>query len=159
LRQLLFLSRKHEDQGNLKPTNAEAVRAPLKIARETPVILTRTGNRTVAGLPGWAVEERFPSGGLEYREGGKVMVFDSEMASGPGTAIILYYQPRDTWWKPPHRDRPLTAAEQHPILVRATAALLLLGITPIWEAIPAEAARTDWPVIWEEAKAYLRRAE
>lgn len=123
------------------------------------MIIERTGNRSVAGLPGWEVEERFPFGGLEYREGGKVMVFDCEMASGPGTSIILYYEPHNTWWKPPHRDRPLTAAEQHPILVRATAAMLLLGINPVWEAMPPDAVRTDWPVIWEEAKAYLRRAD
>ena len=121
------------------------------------MILQRTGNRTVAGLPGWEVEERFPHG-MEYREGGKVLAFDCEMASGPGVSIILYYQPNNTWWNPPHRDVPLTAAEQHPILVRVTAALVLLGINPIWEAMPPQAARNDWPVIWEEAKAYLRRA-
>lgn len=123
------------------------------------MILQRTGNRTVAGLPGWEVKESFPLGGLEYRENGRVLSFDCEMASGPGVSIILYYEPRNTWWKPPHRDQPLTAAEQHPILVRCTAAMLLLGITPIWEAVPPDAGRSDWPVIWEEAKAYLRRAE
>ena len=121
------------------------------------MILQRTGNRTVAGLPGWEVEEKFPFG-LEYREGERVMEFDCERATGPGVSIILYYEPDNTWWKPPHRDRPLTAPEQHPILVRVTAALVLLGINPVWEAVPVEAARTDWPVIWEEAKAFLRRA-
>ena len=122
------------------------------------MIIQRTGNRTVAGLPGWEVEERFPSS-LEYREGGRVLAFDCERSTGPGVSIILYYAPDNTWWQPPHRDTPLTAAEQHPILVRVTAAMVMLGITPIWEAIPPESARTDWPVIWEEAKAYLRRAE
>ena len=46
----------------------------------------------------------------------------------------------------------------HPVLVRVTAAVLLLGIRPIWETIPPEAERTDWPVIWLEAQA-LRRAD
>ena len=35
-------------------------------------ILERMGNRTVAGLPGWEVEEQFPYR-LEYREGGRVL--------------------------------------------------------------------------------------
>lgn len=122
------------------------------------MILHRTGNRTVAGLPGWEVEEHFPYH-CEYRENGRVLQLPAEMSSGPGVSIILYYEPHDTWWKPPHRDKPLTAAEQHPIYVRVTAALVLMGINPIWEAMPPEAARPDWPVIWEEARAFLRRAE
>ena len=122
------------------------------------MILQRTGNRTVRGLPGWEVEERFPYG-LEYREGERTLEFDCERAAGPAGSIILYYQPDNTRWKPPHRTAPLTAAEQHPILVRVTAALILMGINPIWDAVPPDAVRTDWPVIMEEAKAYLRRAE
>ena len=111
----------------------------------------------MAGLPGWEVEERFPCG-LEYREGGRVLEFDCERAGGPGVSIIIYYAPADTWWKPPHRDAPLTAAQQQPILVRVTASLILLGITPVWEAVPPESDRADWPVIRAEAQAFLRRA-
>jgi hypothetical protein len=47
----------------------------------------------------------------------------------------------------------------HPILVRVTAAVQLLGIQPIWETIPVTAERTDWPVIRAEAQALLRRAD
>jgi hypothetical protein len=122
------------------------------------LIIHRTGNRTVAGLPGWEVEERFPYH-LAYREAGRVLEFSAEMSSGPGVSIILYHEPNDTWWKPPHRDAPLTADQVHPILVRVTASVLLLGITPIWETMPPGAERTDWPVIWAEAQAFLRRAE
>lgn len=122
------------------------------------MILQRTGNRSVAGLPGWEIEEHFPYG-LEYREGGRVVRFDCERTSGPGVSIILYDEPNGMYWQPPHRGAPLTAAEMHPILVRVTAAVVLLGIRPVWETVPPEAERTDWPVIWAEAQALLRRAE
>jgi hypothetical protein len=125
---------------------------------ELKAILERTGNRTVAGLPGWEVEEQFPYR-LEYREGGRVLQFQSEMSTGPGVSIILYDEPNALFWQPPHRGAPLTAAEMHPILVRVTAAVVLLGIKPIWETMPREAERTDWPVIWAEAQALLRRAD
>lgn len=120
------------------------------------MILERTGNRTVAGLPGWEVEERFPFG-LDYREGDKALEFDCERASGPGVSIILYYAPDGMRWKPPHRGDPLNAAELHPILVRVTASCVLMGIRPVWECVPPEAERKDWPVIWAEAQALLRR--
>lgn len=52
----------------------------------------------------------------------------------------------------------LTPAEQHSILVRVAAAVLLLGVQPIWETNPPDAVRTDWPVIWAGVNALLRRA-
>lgn len=122
------------------------------------MILHRTGNRSVAGLPGWEVEEHFPYY-LEYREDGRVVRFSAELSSGPGVSIIIYDEPAATCWQPPHRDKPLSAAELHPILVRVTAALQLLGIRPIWETIPPTAERTDWPVILAESQALLRRAD
>lgn len=122
------------------------------------MIIHRTGNRTVAGLPGWEVEERFPYT-LVYREGGRALELSAELSSGPGTSIILYDEPNGIYWQLPHRDAALTAAEMHPILVRITAAMLLLGIRPIWETMPPEAERSDWPVIWAEAQALLRRAD
>jgi len=122
------------------------------------MILQRTGNRTVAGLPGWEVEEQFPYR-LEYREGGRVLQLQAEMSTGPGTSIILYDEPNALYWQAPHRGAPLTGAEMHPILVRVTAAMVLLGIRPIWETMPREAERTDWPVIWAEAQALLQRAD
>jgi hypothetical protein len=119
-------------------------------------IIERTGNRTVAGIPGWEVEEKFPYK-LEYREGGRVLELQAEMSTGPGTSIILYDEPNGLYWKAPHRGAPLTHAELHPILVRITASMLVLGIHPNWETFPPEAERTDWPVIWAEAQALLRR--
>src|SRR5512134_3648348 len=98
-------------------------------------VIRRTGSRTVEGLPGWEVEEHFPYY-LEYREGGRAVRFSAELASGPGVSILLYHEPFSTYWQPPHRDRPLTPDEQHPILVRSTAAVVLLGIHPIWETMP-----------------------
>ena len=120
-------------------------------------IIERTGNRTVAGLPGWEVEETFPWR-CQYREGGRTLEFSAEMSSKPGS-ILVYDEPGALRWQPPHRGEPLTAAEMHPILVRVTAALVLLGIEPIWETMPPEAERKDWPVIWAEAKTLLKRAE
>jgi hypothetical protein len=72
-------------------------------------------------------------------------------------SIILYDEPGRFRWEPPFRGEPLSHAEMHPILVRVTAAVLLLGVRPIWETMGTE--RTDWPVIWAEARAWLRRAE
>lgn len=103
------------------------------------------------------MEEKFPWS-LEYREAGKTLTFSAEMATGPGVSIIIYDEPDALSWQPPHRDRPLTRAESHPILVRVTASLLLLGIRPIWETMPVGAERTDWPVIHAEAQALLWRA-
>lgn len=111
----------------------------------------------MAGLPGWEVEEKFPWS-LEYREAGRTLSLSAEMSSGPGVSIIIYDEPDQLRWQPPHRGEPLSRAESHPILVRITAALLLLGIRPIWETMPASAERTDWPVIQAEAQALLRRA-
>ena len=122
------------------------------------MIIQRTGNRSVAGLPGWEVEEKFPFG-LEYREGGRVLDFDCERTGGPGVSIILYDEPGRKYWRPPHRDVPLTPTELHPILVRVTAAVLLLGIRPYWETMPPGAERKDWPVIWAEVNALLKRAD
>jgi hypothetical protein len=122
------------------------------------MVIRRTGNRSVEGLPGWEVEEHFPFG-LEYREGGKVLRFDVERAGGPGVSIILYDATARTHWQKPHHEEPLSYEAQHPILVRVTAAVLLLGVNPIWESNPPEGERKDWPVIWQEAKALLRRAE
>ncbi|MEO8200669.1 MAG: hypothetical protein ABI679_09135 [Gemmatimonadota bacterium] len=122
------------------------------------MIIRRTGNRTVEGLPGWEVEEKFPYH-LEYRESGKVLQLSAEMSFGPGTSIILFDEPGMTRWQPPDRDVPLAAAAVHQILVRITASVLLLGVRPIWETIPPGAERTDWPVIWAEAQVLLRRAD
>lgn len=122
------------------------------------MVIRRTGSRTVEGLPGWEVRENFPWY-LEYREQGRAVRFSAEMASGPDVSIILYDEPHNTRWEPPHQDVKLTAPELHPILVRATASVLLLGIRPVWETMPAGAERADWPVIWAEAAALLRRAE
>jgi hypothetical protein len=112
----------------------------------------------VEGLPGFEVLEQFPYY-LEYREGGRVLRFSAEMSTGPGGSIILYDEPHATFWPPPHHGAPLSPAELHPILVRVTAAVQLLGIRPIWETIPPTAERTDWPVIRAEAQALLRRAD
>jgi hypothetical protein len=101
--------------------------------------------------------ERFPYS-LEYREGGRVLQYSAELSSADDVAIILFDEPRNTYWQPPHRDQPLTLAEQHPILVRVTAAVMLLGVRPIWETHPRHAERTDWPVIMAEVAALLRRA-
>lgn len=122
------------------------------------MIIHRTGPRSVAGIPGWEVEEHFPYY-LEYREAGRVLRYSAELASGPRVSILLYDEPNAAAWQPPHRGGTLTLAEQHPILVRVTAAVLLLGVRPIWETMPPAAVRSDWPVIWAEAQALLRRAE
>jgi hypothetical protein len=122
------------------------------------MILSRTGPRTVSGLPGFEVEEHFPSF-LEYREGGRVFRIAAEMATGPGSSILLFNEPKGARWQAPHGDDPLGPETIHAILVRVTAALRLLGITVYWQTLPAEAERTDWPVIEAEARAYLRRAD
>jgi len=124
------------------------------------MIIERTGNRSVRGLPGWEVDEQFPYN-LEYREdyqGAKrVLRFQAELTNTADVSIILYDEPGRFRWEAPFRGEPLTHAEMHPILVRVTAAVLLLGVRPIWETMGIE--RTDWPVIWAEANAWLRRAE
>lgn len=122
------------------------------------MVIRRTGPRSVEGLPGWRVAEHFPYH-LEYAEGERTLSFSAEMSSAPGTSILLFHEPFSTYWDPPHRDGPLTADEQHPILVRVTAACVLLGINPIWETMPPNGERTDWPVIWHEVAALLRRAD
>jgi hypothetical protein len=124
------------------------------------MIVARTGNRTVEGLPGWEVEEKFPYT-LEYREafdgGRRVLEFQAELTGTADVSIILYDEPGRFHWQPPFRGDPLTPAELHPILVRVTAGVVLLGVRPIWETIGTE--RTDWPVIWAEVHALLRRAQ
>ena len=121
------------------------------------MILRRTGPRTVEGLGGWEVQDHFPYY-LEYREGGRVLRISAELATGPGVSLMLFdeSEPR---WQPPHREVPLTPAAMRPILVRVTAAALLLGVSPIWETFPPKVERSDWPVIWAEAQALLRRAD
>lgn len=121
-------------------------------------VIHRTGGRSVEGLPGWAVDEHFPYY-LEYRENGKVLRFDVERTMGPEVSIILYDRTVNTRWEKPSHETPLSYAEQHPILVRVTAAVLLLGVEPLWETWPVGGERKDWPVIHEEVKALLRRAE
>jgi len=115
----------------------------------------------VRGLPGWEVEEQFPYA-LEYREesgaGRRVLRLQAELTGTVDVSIILYDEPGAFRWEPPFRGDPLTPAELHPILVRVTAAVLLLGVRPIWETMPPEAERTDWPVIRAEVQALLRRA-
>jgi hypothetical protein len=124
------------------------------------MIIERTGNRSVRGLPGWEVHEQFPYT-LEYREDfqgtQRVLKFQAELTGTADVSIILYDEPGRFRWEPPFRGEPLSHAEVHPILVRVTAAVLLLGVRPIWETMGPE--RTDWPVIWAEVNALLRRAE
>jgi len=124
------------------------------------MIVERTGNRSVRGLPGWEVDEQFPYH-LEYREDyqgtQRVLRFQAELTNTADVSIILYDEPGRFRWEPPFRGEPLTHAEMHPILVRVTAAVRLLGVRPIWETMGTE--RTDWPVIMAEANAWLRRAE
>jgi hypothetical protein len=120
------------------------------------MILQRTGNRTVAACREEKSRSGFPT--AWDREVGRVLECDGEPSTGPGASIILYYQPNNTWRKPPHRDALLTVSEQHPILVRVTAAMVLPGIIRSGRH-PAPFGRTAWPVNWEEAKAYLRHAE
>lgn len=124
------------------------------------MIIERTGNRSVRGLPGWEVHEQFPYT-LEYREAfqdtQRVLKFQAELTGTADVSIILYDEPGRFRWEPPFRGEPLSHAEVHPILVRVTAAVLLLGVRPIWETMGPE--RTDWPVIWAEVNALLRRAE
>ena len=67
-------------------------------------------------------------------------------------SVQLFDEPGCTTWQSPNHGALLTPAGMHPILVRMTAAILLLGIRPIWETIPREAERTDWPVIWVETQ-------
>jgi hypothetical protein len=125
------------------------------------MIIERTGNRTVRGLPGWEVEEQFPYT-LEYREEyqatRRVLRLQAELTATADVSIILYDEPGAFRWQPPFQRELLSPAELHPILVRVTAAVLLLGVRPIWETMPRDAERTDWPVIWAEAQALLRRA-
>lgn len=102
------------------------------------------------------MEEKFPWS-LEYRDGGRTMVFSAEMSSVPG-AILIFDEPDRLHWAPPQHQPPLTRAESHPIIVRVTAALHLLGIQPIWETMPPDAERPDWPVIRAEVEALLRRS-
>ena len=121
------------------------------------MVLSRTGPRTVSSDAGFEVEEAFPDY-LEYREAGRVFRISAEMSTGPGTTILLYNDavppPR---WQEPHRDDPLDADAVRTILVRVTAAMLLLNIHPYWETTPRDADRTDWPAIEAEARALLPR--
>ena len=124
------------------------------------MIIERTGNRSVRGLPGWEVLEQFPYS-LEYREdfqgSQRVLRFQAELTGTADVSIILYDEPGRFRWEPPFRGEPLSHAEIHPILVRVTAAVMLLNVRPIWETMGPE--RTDWPVIMMEVQALLRRAE
>jgi hypothetical protein len=124
------------------------------------MIIERSGNRSVRGLPGWEVLEQFPYR-LEYREdfqgSQRVLKFQAELTGTADVSIILYDEPGRFRWEPPFRGEPLSHAEMHPILVRVTAAVLLLNVRPIWETMGPE--RTDWPVIMMEVQALLRRAE
>jgi hypothetical protein len=123
------------------------------------MIIERTGNRSVRGLPGWEVLEQFPYS-LEYREdfqgSTRVLKFQAELTGTADVSIILYDEPGRFRWEPPFRGEPLSHAEMHPILVRVTAAVLLLNVRPIWETMGTE--RPDWPVIWAEVQALLKRA-
>ena len=121
-------------------------------------IIARTGSRTVEGLGGWQVEESFPHYAV-YRHEGREFRISAEMSTGPGTSIILYDESNDPHWEAPYRDVPLDAVTAHQILVRVTASMILLGIQPIWEAYAPQFERKDWPVIWEEARALVRRAD
>ena len=119
------------------------------------MVLTRTGPRTVSSDADFEVEEHFPYY-LEYREAGRELRISAEMSTAPGTTILLFNDadpsPR---WQEPHRDDPLDADAVRRILVRVTAALLLLGIQPSWQTLPPDAERPDWQAIESEAQALL----
>ena len=122
-------------------------------------ILQRTGPRPVASLFGFEVHEAFPRH-LEYREGDYVLRFAADPARpGTGAAITLYDGIATDRWEPPHDTEPIGDVKKHQILVRVTAALALLGITPAWETFAPGGPRKDWPEIEAEAAALLRRAK
>jgi len=112
----------------------------------------------VAGDPDFEVEEHFPHY-LEYREAGRVLRISAEISTSPGTSILLFHDVAPPpVWQPPHRDVPIDSGTMRTILVRVTAAMLLLNIRPDWQTLPPEAERPDWPAIFAEARALLEGA-
>jgi len=123
------------------------------------MILTRSGPRTVTSILGFEVDETFPYH-LEYREGDHVFRFQAELTNLQSRADTMVYDTtKDGHWQPPFEQEPLDEATRHRILVRVSAALALLNITPAWEVFAPDDRRRDWPVIEAEAAALLRRAE
>ena len=104
---------------------------------------------------GFEVEEHFPYS-LEYREAGRVLRISAEMSTAPGSSILLFHDvtPAPTW-QPPFRDVPIDGVTMRTILVRVTAAMLLLNIRPDWQTLPPDAERSDWAEIFAEARRLL----
>jgi len=71
-------------------------------------------------------------------------------------SIILFDHEGATRWRPPHEMEPLGPAAIRDILVRVNAALLVLEIKAVWQAIPPESERSDWEEIRAEARAMAR---
>jgi hypothetical protein len=112
----------------------------------------------VTGDSGFEVEEAFPYN-LFYREGGRVVRFSAEMTGADSAAsIILFDDDGARRWEPPHEKDALGAAAARDILVRVNAALLVLEIKAVWQAIPPEAERSDWEEIRAEARNMARSA-
>jgi hypothetical protein len=123
------------------------------------VALRRTGPRTVAEDGAFEVEERFPHY-LEYREAGRVLRISAEMSSAPGTSILLFHDAIPPHaWQPPHRADPLDDAAVRKVLVRVTAAMMVLRIGLDWQTLPPDAERSDWSEIAAEARTLLQEAQ
>jgi hypothetical protein len=112
----------------------------------------------VTGDSGFEIEEAFPYN-LFYREAGRVVRFSAEMTSaGSAASIILFDDDGARRWQPPYEKESLGAAAVRDILVRVNAALLVLEIKAVWQAIPPESERDDWEEIRSEARAMARNA-
>jgi uncharacterized protein len=73
-------------------------------------------------------------------------------------SIILFDDDGARRWQPLHEKESLGAAAVRDILVRVNAALLVLEIKTVWQAIPPESERDDWEEIRSEARAMARGA-
>jgi uncharacterized protein len=85
------------------------------------------------------------------------MRFSAEMTSSDSPAsIILFDEDGARKWQPPHHEEMIEAADVRDILVRVNAALLVLEIKAVWQAIPPETERDDWEEIRRDARAMAR---
>ena len=128
------------------------------------MIIERTGNRSVRGLPGWEVVEQFPYH-LEYREdfqGAKrVLRFQAELTNTADTSIILYDEPGRFRWEPPFRgENPVTIAYKHvqeaPVPPRAAGADIAESLEAITLKLLAKDPSHRYPTA-EDLRADLRR--
>jgi hypothetical protein len=76
--------------------------------------------------------------------------------AGSPASIILFDEDGARKWQPPHEKEPLGSGAVRDILVRVNAALLVLEIKAVWQAIPPESERSDWEEIRAEARAMAR---